>query len=73
MLAVVKHHTKDEKLCRQFEPFVLQFFQEIKVFAVDNYQTNIVLKTIQPNQTIGRAKVNYHLQRDEIPLTFMSI
>jgi len=70
VLAVVKHHTNDEKLCRQFEPFMLQFFRNIKVFTVDNLQTDIILKIVQPNQTLGRAKVDFHLQRDGTSFNF---
>ena len=70
VLAVVKHHTSDEKLCRQFEPFMLQFFRNIKVFTVDYLQTDIILKTVQPNQTLGRAKVDFHLQRDGTSFNF---
>ena len=70
VLTIVKHHTKDEKLCREFEPFMLQFFQNIKVFTVDNLQTDIVLKTVQPNQTLGRAEVDFHLQKDGTSFNF---
>ena len=70
VLAIVKHRTNDEKLCREFEPFMLQFFQNIKVFTVDNLQTDIVLKTVQPNQILGRAKVDYHLQREGTSFNF---
>jgi len=70
VLAVVKHHTNDEKLCRQFEPFILQFFRNIKVFTVDYLQTDIILKIVQPNQTLGRAKVDFHIQKDGTSFNF---
>jgi len=70
VLAVVKHHTNDEK---QFEPFMLQFCQNIKVFTVDNLQTDIILKTKQQNQTIGGQRLTTIYKEMETPLTFMSI
>ena len=65
VLMALKHCTENETLCREFEQFLLRFLQNIRIFTVNNLQTDIALITVQPHQTLGRATVDFHLQNDE--------
>ena len=70
VLVVLKHCTKDETLCREFEQFLQKFLQNIRIFTVSNLQTDITLTTVQPHQTLGTATVDFHLQEDEHSFNF---
>ena len=65
VLIALKHCTENETLCREFEQFLLRFLQNIRIFTVNNLQTDIALTTVQPHQTLGRATVDFHLEKDE--------
>ena len=70
VLVVLKHCTKDETLCTEFEQFLQKFLQNIRIFTVNNLQTDITLTTVQPHQTLGTATVDFHLQEDEHSFNF---
>ena len=65
VLIALKHRTDNEKLCREVEQFLIRFLQNIRIFTVKNLQTDIALTSVQPHQTLGRAAVDFHLQKDE--------
>ena len=70
VLEGLKHFTGDDEVCKNFEQF-LQNFLKIRVFAIKNdLQTDIILTTVQPKQTLGRATVDFYLQRDEHSFDF---
>jgi len=70
VLAAIKHSTSDEKLCKEFEPFLLQFLQNIQVFTVNDLQIDIALITVLPNRNLGRARVDFYLQKDRTSIKF---
>ena len=71
VLAALKHFTGDDEVCKNFEQILLNFLQIIRVYAIKNdLQTDIMLTTVQPKQTLGRATVEFYLQRDEHSLDF---
>ena len=65
ILAAIKHVTGDEQLCRCLEPIITQFLQSIRIVAVQNLQTDIILKTREPNPLIGSVKCEFYLQKKE--------
>ena len=70
VLVALEHFTGDDEVCKNFEQF-LQNFLKIRVFAIKNdLQTDIILTTVQPKQTLGRATVDFYLQRDEHSFDF---
>ena len=70
ILAAVKHVTGDEQLCRCLEPIITQFLQSIRIVAVQNLQTDIILKTREPNPLIGSLKCEFYLQKEETSWCF---
>ena len=71
VLLVLKHYIDDEPLCRQFEQFLIEFLQNIRIFTIsNNLQVNVTLKTVQPKQTLGTATVDFHLQKDKHSFSF---
>ena len=71
LVALKKHFTSDDQVCKNFEQFLLRFLHIIRVYAIKNdLQTDIMLTTVQPKQTLGRATVDFYLQRGEHSLDF---
>ena len=71
VLKALKHFTKDDEVCKNFEQFLLHFLQFIRVYAIKNdLQTDIMLTTVQPKQILGRATVEFYLQRGEHSFDF---
>ena len=67
VLVAIKHSTSDEKLCKEFLPFLLQFLQNIQVLTVNDLQTDVVL---MPDQNLGRARVDVYLQKARTSMKF---
>ena len=71
VLVALKHFTDDDQVCKNFEQFLLHFLQIIRVYPIKtDLQTDIMLTTVQPKQTLGRATVDIYLQIDEHSLDF---
>ena len=71
VLVALEHFTGDDEVCKNFEQFLLNFLKIIRVFAIKNdLQTDIILTTVEPKQTLGRATVDFYLQRDEHSFDF---
>ena len=70
ILAAIKHVTGDEQLCRCLEPIITQFLQSIRIVAVQNLQTDIILLIREPNPLIGSVKCDFHLQQEEASWCF---
>ena len=70
ILAAIKHVTGDEQLCSCLEPIITQFLQSIRIIAVQNLQTDIILLIREPNTLIGSVKCDFYLQQEEASWCF---